>query len=122
MAERVSPPLPKPVAGFIFVVFWAIAIVLWCLATTISPDFNVHAFVVDIGLVFSFAGFAVLFVQTRRGLGWIFLLSLIGLVLFAVGDLLHIQVLTYSLRILGIAIAYAIVPLARLTSSMRVLS
>jgi hypothetical protein len=122
MAERVSPPVPRPVAGLIFVVFWAIAIVLWCLANAISQDFNVHAFIVDIGLVFSFVGFAVLFVLTRRGFGAVFLLAVLGLGLFAVGDLLHIQVLTYSLRILGIALAYAIVPVARLTSSMRVLS
>lgn len=122
MAARVSPPVPRPVAGLIFVVFWAIAIVLWCLANALSPNFNVHAFIVDIGLVFSFVGFAVLFVLTRRGFGAVFLLAVLGLALFAVGDLLHIQVLTYSLRILGIALAYAIVPVARLTSSMRVLS
>jgi hypothetical protein len=122
-AERVSPPVPRPIAGLIFVVFWAIAIVLWCLANTFSHgDLAWHAFIVDIGLVFAFAGFSALFVETQKGFVAIFGLSIAGIVLFAVGDLLQIQLLTYSLRILGIALAFVIVPITRLTSSMRVLS
>ena len=121
MAERVSPPVPKPLAGFIFLLFWAVAIVAWCLAN-LGRTFEVHGFIVDIGLIFAFAGFAALFVATRRGFVAILVFSLIGVVLFAVGDLLNITVLVYSLRILGSAVAFVIVPTNRLVGGMRVLT
>src|SRR5476651_1527136 len=98
--ERVSPKVPKPLGVFIFMLFWAIAIVAWCIAN-VSNVHQAQAFIVDLGLIFAFAGFASAFVETRRGFTAIFWLSLVGVVLFAVGDLLDIKLLVYSLRILG---------------------
>ncbi len=121
MAERISPAVPKPLAGFIFLLFCAGGIVVWCIVNS-SRDLGVHGLTVDVGLVFAFAGTAALFVRTRSGLVAIFVYSIIGIGLFAVGDLLHIVVLTYALRILGIALAFAIVPANRLIGSLRVLS
>ncbi|HEY1529708.1 MAG TPA: hypothetical protein VGF80_02765 [Galbitalea sp.] len=119
--ERVSPKVPKPLAVFIFLLFWAIAIVAWCLAN-VSNIHQDQAFIVDIGLVFAFAGFAALFVETRRGFWAIFWLSLVGVVLFGVGDLLQVQLLVYSLRILGSAVGFVIVPTNVLISKLRILT
>ncbi len=119
--ERVSPRVPKPLAVFIFLLFWAIAIVAWCIAN-VSNIHQVQAFIVDLGLIFAFAGFAALFVETRRGFTAIFWLSIVGVVLFAVGDLLDIKILVYSLRILGSAVGFAIVPLNVLISKLRILT
>lgn len=119
--ERVSPPVPRPVGVLIFLVFWAIAIVAWCLAN-LSNIFGVHGFIVDIGLIFAFAGFASLFVETRRGFVAILVFSLIGVAGFAVGDLLDIKLITYFLRILGSAVAFAIVPLNALIGKLRILT
>ena len=120
-ASRVSPKVPKPVGVLIFLVFWAIAIVAWCLAN-LSNIFGVHGFIVDIGLIFAFAGFAALFVETRRGFVAILVFSLIGVVGFAVGDLLNIELITYFLRILGSAVAFVIVPTNVLVSKLRILT
>jgi hypothetical protein len=119
--ERVSPKVPKPLAVFIFLLFWAIAIVAWCIAN-VSNIPGVQAFIVDLGLIFAFAGFAALFVETRRGFKAILVFSLIGVVLFATGDLLRIQLLVYFLRILGSAVAFAIVPINVLISKLRILT
>lgn len=119
--ERVSPKVPKAIGVLIFLVFWAIAIVAWCIAN-ISNIFGVHGFIVDIGLIFAFAGFAALFVETRRGFTAILILSLIGVAGFAVGDLLNIELITYFLRILGSAVGFVIVPLNVLISKVRVLT
>lgn len=119
--ERVSPPVPKPLAVFIFLVFWAVAIVAWCIAN-ITHIFGDHAFIVDIGLIFAFAGFAALFVETRRGFVAILVFSLLGVALFAVGDLLGILLITYCVRILGIAVAFVIVPTNVLVSKLRILT
>jgi hypothetical protein len=120
-AERVSPKVPKPLAVLIFLLFWAIAIVAWCLAN-VSNIPQVQALIVDLGLIFAFAGFAALFVETRRGFTAVFWLSLVGVVLFAVGDLLEIKILVYSLRILGSAVAFVIVPANVLIAKLRVLT
>ena len=119
--ERVSPRVPKPIGVLIFLVFWAIAIVAWCLAN-ISNIHQVQALIVDLGLIFAFAGFAAAFVETRRGLAAILVLSVLGVVLFAVGDLLDIKILVYSLRILGIAVAFVIVPTNVLIAKLRILT
>jgi|SRR5471030_147754 hypothetical protein len=119
--ERVSPKVPKPLAVFIFLLFWAIAIVAWCLAN-VSNIHQVQALIVDLGLIFAFAGFAALFVETRRGFTAIVILSLLGVVLFAVGDLLDIKILVYSLRILGSALAFVIVPTNVLIAKLRILT
>jgi hypothetical protein len=119
--ERVSPKVPKPLAVFIFLLFWAIAIVAWCIAN-VSNIPGVQAFIVDLGLIFAFAGFAALFVETRRGFVAILVFSLLGVVLFATGDLLRIQLLVYFLRILGSAVAFAIVPINVLIAKLRILT
>jgi hypothetical protein len=119
--ERVSPKVPKPLGVFIFLLFWAIAIVAWCIAN-VSNIPHVQAFIVDLGLIFAFAGFAAAFVETRRGFTAILWLSLVGVVLFAVGDLLDIKLLVYSLRILGSAVAFVIVPTNVLIAKLRILT
>jgi hypothetical protein len=119
--ERVSPRVPKPIGVFIFLLFWAIAIVAWCIAN-VSNIHQVQAFIVDLGLIFAFAGFASLFVETVRGFTAILWLSLVGVVLFAVGDLLEIKILVYSLRILGSAVGFAIVPINVLIAKLRILT
>jgi hypothetical protein len=119
--ERVSPKVPKPLAVFIFLVFWAIAIVAWCIAN-VSNIHQVQSFIVDLGLIFAFAGFAALFVETRRGFTAILIFSLLGVLLFAVGDLLNVTLLVYSLRILGSAIAFVIVPTNVLIAKLRILT
>jgi hypothetical protein len=119
--ERVSPKVPKPIGVLIFLVFWAIAIVAWCLAN-LSNIFGVHGLIVDVGLIFAFAGFAALFVETRRGYVAILVLSLIGIVGFAAGDLLDIKLITYFLRILGSAVAFVIVPTNVLIGKLRILT
>jgi len=119
--EHVSPKVPKPVGVVIFLFFWAIAIVAWSIAN-LSSIFGVHGFIVDIGLVFAFAGFAALFVETRRGFVAILVLSLVGVAGFAIGDLLDIKLITYFLRILGSAIAFGIVPINVLVGKLRILT
>jgi hypothetical protein len=119
--ERVSPKVPKPLGVFIFLLFWAIAIVAWCIAN-VSNIPQVQAFIVDLGLIFAFAGFAAAFVETRRGFTAILWLSLVGVVLFAVGDLLDIKLLVYSLRILGSAVGFVIVPTNVLIAKLRILT
>jgi hypothetical protein len=119
--ERVSPRVPKPLAVLIFMLFWAIAIVAWSIAN-LSSNFDVHGFIVDIGLVFAFAGFAALFVETRRGFTGILVFSLLGVALFALGDLLDIKLITYMVRILGIAGAFVIVPVNVLIAKLRILT
>jgi hypothetical protein len=119
--ERVSPRVPKPLAVLIFMLFWAIAIVAWSIAN-LSSNFDVHGFIVDIGLVFAFAGFAALFVETRRGFTAILVFSLLGVALFALGDLLDIKLITYMVRILGIAGAFVIVPVNVLIAKLRILT
>jgi hypothetical protein len=119
--ERVSPNVPRPLAVFIFLLFWAVAIVAWSIAN-LSNIFGVHGFIVDIGLIFAFAGFAALFVGTRRGFVGVLIFSLLGVVLFAVGDLLNIELITYSVRILGSAGAFVIIPINSLVAKLRVLT
>jgi hypothetical protein len=119
--ERVSPKVPKPLAVFIFLLFWAIAIVAWCIAN-VSNIPSVQALIVDLGLIFAFAGFAALFVETRRGFVAILVFSLLGVALFATGDLLRIQLLVYFLRILGSAVAFVIVPTNVLIAKLRILT
>jgi hypothetical protein len=119
--EKVSPRVPRAVGVVIFLVFWAIAIVAWCLAN-LSNIFGVHGFIVDIGLIFAWAGFASLFVETRKGFVAILVFSLIGVAGFAVGDLLDIKLITYFLRIMGSAVGFVIVPINVLISKMRILA
>jgi hypothetical protein len=120
-AERVSPPVPKAVAGFLFLLFWAVAIVAWCLVN-VSNEPGPRGLIADIGIVFACAGTAGLFVATRAGFTAIFVLSVIGAALFVLGDLTQAHLLVYFLRIMGPAIAAVILPTLKLVSGIRVLS
>ena len=117
----VNTTVPKPIAGFVFLLFWAVAIVAWCLANA-SPDQHARSFIVDIGLVFAFSGFASLFIDTRKGFVNNLILSLIGVALFALADFTGLLVMTYALRILAPAIAVVMVPTLRLVNGLRILS
>ncbi len=119
--ERVSPPVPKQIAGLIFLLFWAVGIVAWCLVN-LSSDPGVRGFIADIGIAFAFAGTAGLSVSRRSGWTAIAVITVIGIGLFAVGDLLQIHVLVYFLRILAPALAVAILPLVKLVNGQRYLA
>jgi hypothetical protein len=120
-AERVSPPVPKAIAGFLFLLFWAVAIVAWCLVN-LSNEPGPRGMIVDTGLIFAYAGTAGLFVGTRSGFVAILVFSLIGAALFALGDLTQAHILVYFLRIAGAAIAFAILPLVKLVNGLRILT
>jgi hypothetical protein len=119
--ERVSPPVPKQVAGLIFLLFWAIAIVAWCLVN-LSTDHGVRGLIADLGIAFAAAGTAGLSVSLRSGWVAILVITLIGIALFAVGDLLHITLLVYFLRILAPAISVVILPITKLVNGQRYLA
>jgi hypothetical protein len=118
-AERVSPPVPKAIAGFIFLLFWAAAIVAWCLVN-VSTDHGTRGFIADLGIAFASAGTAGLFVSYRSGWTAIMVLTLIGMALFAVGDFTHITLLVYFLRIIGPTLAIVILPTIRLVNGIKV--
>jgi hypothetical protein len=118
-AARVSPPVPKAIAGLIFLFFWAIAIVAWYLVN-LSTDHGVRGFIADLGIAFASAGTAGLFVKYRSGWVAIMVLTIIGIGLFAVGDLVHILVLTYFLRIIGPVLAIVILPTLKLVNGIKV--
>jgi hypothetical protein len=119
--EHVSPKVPKPLAVFIFLLFWAIAIVAWSIAN-LSNIFGVHGFIVDIGLVFAWAGFAALFIETVRGFVGVLVFSLLAVALFAIGDLWNVELITYSVRILGSAGGFVIIPTNALIGKLRILT
>ena len=119
--ERVSPPVPKQVAGLIFLLSWAFAIVAWYLVN-LSTDHGVRGLIADLGIAVAFAGTAGLSVSLRSGWVAILVITLIGIVLFAVGDLLHITLLVYFLRILAPAIAVVILPITKLVNGQRYLA
>lgn len=103
MTSQVTRPaaeLPKPLAGGVFLLFWAVAIVAWSLAHLIA-DAGARGFVIDAGIVLASVGFAALFLGTMQGLRAAAIIGLIGILLFLVGDLLHIKWLVFELRILG---------------------
>jgi hypothetical protein len=92
--------LTKPIAGLVFVLGWAIGITLWSLSS-LAPNGETGAFIVDIGILAVSVGFAAPFLRTTNGLVAAVILALIGIVLFAFGDFLHVAVITYLLRLLA---------------------
>lgn len=95
-----SRELIKPVAGAVFVVGWAIGIVLWSVSH-LAPNGETGAFLVDIGILAVSVGVAALFLKTTNGLAAAVVLALIGIALFAVGDYFHVPVIVYLLRLLA---------------------
>jgi hypothetical protein len=89
--------MTKAVGGGLFVLFWAIAIVLWVLVG-LFDDPAVRGFVADAGIVFASLGTAAPFLATTRSLkialGW----GAVALGLFALADLAQITVIVYLLR------------------------
>jgi hypothetical protein len=87
----------KAVGGGLFVLFWAIAIVLWVLVGQFD-DPAIRGFVADAGIVFASLGTAAPFLATTRSLkialGW----GAVALGLFALADLAQITVIVYLLR------------------------
>jgi hypothetical protein len=89
--------LTKAVGGGLFVLFWAIAIVLWVLVGQFD-DAGIRGFVADAGIVFAAVGTAAPFLATTRSLtialGW----GAVALGLFALADLGQLTVIVYLLR------------------------
>lgn len=99
-AEASIRPVPKPLAGLVFVLGWAIGITLWSL-TGLFPTHEAKGFIVDVGIVFASVGFAAPFLASMKGLFASFILGVVGIALFAVGGFLDLTVIVYALRILG---------------------
>ena len=95
-----SRSLTKPIAGMFFVLGWAIGITLWSVSP-LAPNAETGAFLVDIGILAVSVGFAAPFLKSTNGLLAAVILALIGIGLFAFGDLLHVAVVTYLLRLLA---------------------
>lgn len=89
--------LTKAVGGGLFILFWAIAIVLWVLVGQFD-DAGLRGFVADAGIVFASLGTAAPFLATTRSLtiaiGW----GAVALGLFALADLGQLTVIVYLLR------------------------
>jgi hypothetical protein len=113
--------LTKPIAGAVFVLFWIIAIVLWVFAgVALGTAGAWQPFVVDVGIILASIGVAAPFLATKKGLGLAFLFGVIGVLLFALGDLAHIASLVYFLRILAPFLAIMIAPTFKLANSVKV--
>jgi hypothetical protein len=87
----------KPLGGALFVLFWAVAIVLWVLVGQFD-EHGIRGFVADAGIVFAALGTSAPFLATRRSLaialGW----GAVALGLFALADLSGATVIVYLLR------------------------
>jgi hypothetical protein len=98
-AKKSAPvrDVTKAVGGGLFVLFWAVAIVLWVLVGQFE-DPAIRGFVADAGIVFASLGTAAPFLATSRSLtialGW----GAVALGLFALADLGQVTVLVYLLR------------------------
>lgn len=112
--------LPKPAAAFLFLLFWAIAIVAWCLVGGLQGA-GLRGFIADVGITFAALGVAVPFIATKKGLGTAMALGAIGIILFAVGDFARVQILVYTLRLLGPTLAI-FVPINRVSNAVKIFS
>jgi hypothetical protein len=113
-----TPELPKPLAGLVFIAFWAVAIVAWCLVPGLVGH-GLRGFVADTGIIFASIGFAAPFLATKANLLTAFALGALGIALFAVGDFLNIQLLVYTLRILAPTLA-VLTPINKLSNGVRI--
>ena len=95
-----SRNLTKPIAGLVFVLGWAIGIILWSVSH-LAPNAETGAFLVDVGILAVAVGFAAPFLKSTGGLLAAVILAVIGIALFAFGDFLHVPVITYLLRLLA---------------------
>jgi len=93
-------PIPKPLAGLVCVLFWAIGITLWS-CTHLLPTPEARGFTADIGIIFACLGLAAPFLATMKGLAASAVIGIIGIVLFGLFGFGHATVLVYLLRLLG---------------------
>jgi hypothetical protein len=107
-------PLGKPAATLVFVLGWAVAIVLWSIAH-LYTDPVAGGFVVDVGIIFAAVGFSAPFLASRTQLIAALMLGAIGIVLFALFGFGHVTVLVYLLRIL-VPLLALLTPLYKTTS------
>jgi hypothetical protein len=112
--------LEKPVAGLVFVLFWAIAIVAWCFVPHLVGH-GLRGFIADTGIIFAAMGFAAPFIATKKGLLTSFGLGALAIGLFAVGDFLDIQLLVYFLRIFAPMLAI-LTPVNKVSNGIRIFS
>ncbi|CAD6000881.1 hypothetical protein [Agreia sp. COWG] len=108
----------KAQGGALFVLFWAIAVVLWIIVG-LFDDAGLRGFVVDAGIVFASLGIASPFLATHRSLrialGW----GALALGLFAVFNLAEITVLVYLMRMFVPLIAF-LAPVNKFINGYRV--
>jgi hypothetical protein len=108
----------KALGGALFVLFWAVAIVLWVLVGQFD-DVGVRGFVADAGIVFASLGTAAPFLATTRSLtialGW----GAVALGLFALADLGHVTVIVYLLRMF-VPLVALLAPVNRFVNGYRV--
>lgn len=112
--------LSKPLAGLIFVLCWAVAIVAWCFVPHLVGH-GLRGFIADVGIIFASIGFAAPFLPSKSTLGTAFALGAVGVVLFAVGDFFDIQVLVYLLRMLAPALA-VLTPVNKFSNTVKIWS
>jgi hypothetical protein len=99
----------KALGGALFVLFWAVAIVLWVLVGQFD-DAGVRGFVADAGIVFASLGTAAPFLATTRSL---------TIALFALADLGHVTVIVYLLRMF-VPLVALLAPVNRFVNGYRV--
>jgi hypothetical protein len=99
-SRDLSQPIAKPIAGLVFVLGWAVGITLWSVSH-LAPNAETGVFIVDIGILAVSVGFAAPFLKSRSGLVAAVVLAVVGIVLFALGDYLHVTVIVYLLRLLA---------------------
>lgn len=113
--------LTKQIAGAVFVLFWIVAIALWIVAGVALGDAGRwQPFIVDVGIIFASIGTAAPFLGTKKGLGLAFLFGVIGVLLFAVGDLVPLTPLVYFLRILAPFMGVVIAPTFKVANGVKI--
>jgi hypothetical protein len=112
--SKLDSEIGKPLAGAVFVLGWAIAIVAWSVLHNFS-DFGTRGFIADLGILAAAIGFSAPFLASKRSLvaacGW----GAVALGLFAIGDFGHVTILVYTLRLL-IPLLALLTPLYKLLS------
>jgi hypothetical protein len=115
-----NPELPKPIAGLLFLLFWAVAIVAWCIVPHLVGH-GIRGFIADVGIIFAALGFAVPFLVSKKNLGTALILAVVGILAFALGDFADLQLLVYFLRILAPVLAL-MAPLFKFSNGVKIFS
>lgn len=106
--------LGKPIAGLVFVLGWALAIVLWSILHNFT-DAGLRGFLADFGIIAAAVGFSAPFLRSKRSLIVVLAWSFLALGVFALTDFSHVHVIVYMLRI-GIPLLALLSPLYKLLS------